>query len=134
MKFYCDRKKLSEAINIVSKAVSVKSPVPHLEGVLLIASGGILTLISNNLEISIKTQISSNISEEGSIVLNAKMLSEIVRKLPDDVCEIAVNEKNNVSIKCQNSDYKIVGLDAEEFPQMPEVEVKSSVSITSCKA
>ena len=50
MKFYCDSKKLSEAINIVSKAVSVKSPVAHLEGILLIAKGGILTLISNNLE------------------------------------------------------------------------------------
>lgn len=131
MKFYCDSKKLSEAINIVSKAVSVKSPVAHLEGILLIAKGGILTLISNNLEISIKTSISSNISEEGSIVLNSKMFSDIIRKLPDDVCEISVNEKNNVTIKCLNADYKIIGLNADEFPQMPQVEIKNSITLSS---
>ena len=131
MKFYCDSKKLSEAINIASKAVSVKSPVAHLEGILLIAKGGILTLISNNLEISIKTSISANISEEGSIVLNCKMFSDIIRKLPDDVCEIAVNEKNNVTIKCHNADYKIVGLNADEFPQMPQVEIKNSITLSS---
>ena len=53
MKLYCDTRELSEALNIVSKAVAVKSPVPHLEGILLDASGGILTLTSNNLEISL---------------------------------------------------------------------------------
>ena len=95
MKFFCDTKALSEAIGIVSKAVAVKSPVPHLEGILLIAKGGIVTLIANNLEISIKTSVSANIEEEGSIVLNSKMFSDIVRKLPQDVCEIATNDKNN---------------------------------------
>lgn len=133
MKFYCDSKKLSEAINIVSKAVSVKSPIAHLEGILLIAKGGTLTLISNNLEISIKTSISSNVSEEGSIVLNCKMLSDIVRKLPDDVCEISVNEKNNVSIKCASADYKIIGLNADEFPQMPEISIKNTINLDSKK-
>ena len=50
MKFFCNTKAFSEAINIVSKAVAVKSPIPHLEGILLDAKGGILTLLSNNLE------------------------------------------------------------------------------------
>ena len=133
MKFFCDTKALSEAIGIVSKAVSLKSPVPHLEGILLIAKGGILTLIANNLEISIKTSISANISEEGSIVLNSKMFSDIVRKLPHDVCEITTNDKNNISIICKNSDYKIVGLNAEEFPMPPQVAKKSSITLKSEK-
>ena len=64
MKFFCDTKLFSEAIGIVSKAVAVKSPIPHLEGILLTAKGGTLTLLSNNLEISIKTSISSNISAQ----------------------------------------------------------------------
>lgn len=133
MKFYCDTKCLNEAISIVSKAVAVKSPIPHLEGILLTAQGGTLTLLGNNLEISIKTSISANISEEGSIVLNAKMFSDIVRKLPQDVCEVFSNEKNNVSINCLNADYKIVGLNAEEFPQPPQIAKKSSVNIKSDK-
>lgn len=131
MKLYCDTKILSEAVNIVSKAVSVKSNLPHLEGILLEAFGGILTLTSNNLEISIKKTISANISEEGKIVLNCKMFSEILRKLPEDVCEIMTNEKNNISISCLNSDYKIAGLPADEFPQPPEVEEENHITIKS---
>lgn len=133
MKLFCDTKSLSDAINIVSKAVAVKSPIPHLEGILLTAKGGTLTLIANNLEISIKTAISANISEEGSIVLNSKMFSDIVRKLPQDVCEINTNDKYNVSIVCKNADYKIVGLSADEFPQPPMVARKSCVKIKSDK-
>ncbi len=130
MKFYCDTKDLLNAINIVSKAVSVKSTVPHLEGILLVAQGGTLYLTGNNLEISIKTSISANISEEGKIVLNAKMFSDIVRKLPQDICEILTNDKYNVSINCLNSDYKIVGLNADEFPQTPVVSAESSIKLT----
>ena len=131
MKFYCDTQKLNDAISIVSKAVAVKSPVPHLEGILLSAKGGKLTLTANNLEISIKTSVSANVSEEGKIVLNSKMLSDIVRKLPQDVCEIISNDKNNVSINCLNADYKIVGLSADEFPQPPEIEAESKIKIKS---
>ena len=98
MKFFCDTKALYDAINVVSKAVAVKSPIPHLEGILLTARGGTLTLLGNNLEISIKTSVSANIQEEGSIVLNSKMFSDIVRKLPQDVCEIGTNDKNNRAI------------------------------------
>lgn len=133
MKFFCDTKNLSDAINIVSKAVCVKSPIPHLEGILLDAKGGTVTLLGNNLEISIKTTISANIQEEGSIVLNSKMFSDIVRKLPQDVCEITTNDKNNVSIVCQNSDYKIVGLNADEFPQPPQIAKKSTIVLKSEK-
>ena len=130
MKFYCDTKKLSEAIGIVSKAVSVKAPFPHLEGILLVAKGGTLSLTANNLEISIQTSISANISEEGSIVLNSKMFSDIIRKLPPDVCEIKTTDKLNVNISCLNSDYKIVGLNADEFPQPPVIENENSFSVT----
>ncbi len=131
MKFYCDTKCLLDAINIVSKAVSPKSTVPHLEGILIEAEGGKITLTGNNLEISIRTTVSANISEEGKIVLNCKMLSDIIRKLPQDVCEIITNDNNNVSINCLNSDYKIVGLNADEFPQAPVVAVNSCIRLRS---
>lgn len=129
MKFYCDTKKLSDAINIVSKAVSLKSPIPHLEGILVEAEGGKITLTGNNLEISIRTSVSANVSEEGKIVINSKMFSDIVRKLPQDVCEITTNDKNNISINCLNSDYKIVGLNADEFPQPPVVACESNIKL-----
>ena len=96
MKIYCNTDDLSAAVNIVSKAVSSKSSIPYLEGVLLEAECDRLYLTGNDLEICIKTSIPCNVADEGKIVLNCKMLSEIIRKLPKDVCEISVTEQSVV--------------------------------------
>lgn len=130
MKIYCNTDDLSNAVNIVSKAVSSKSSIPYLEGVLLEAECDRLYLTGNDLEICIKTSIPCNISEEGKIVLNCKMLSDIIRKLPKDVCEIKT-ENAAVVISCLNSDYRIIGLGANEYPSIPEIEVTSSIRIPS---
>ncbi len=130
MKIYCNTEELQSAVNIASKAVSAKSSVPYLEGVLLEAECDRLYLTGNDLEIYIKTSIPCNISEEGKIVLNCKMLSEIIRKLPKDVCEIKT-EGPAVIISCLNSDYRIVGLNADEYPSVPEIEITSSIKIAS---
>lgn len=130
MKIYCNTDDLAAAVNIVSKAVSSKSSIPYLEGVLLEAECDRLYLTGNDLEICIKTSIPCNVSDEGKIVLNCKMLSEIIRKLPKDVCEISVTEQV-VVISCLNSDYRIVGLSASDYPSIPEAEIKSSIKLSS---
>ncbi len=130
MKFYCNTEEIAAAVNIVSKAVSSKSSIPYLEGVLLEVEADRLYLTGNDLEICIKTSIPCNTSEEGRIVLNCKMLSDIIRKLPKDVCEIKT-EESAVIISCLNSDYKIIGLNADEYPKIPEIEVTSSIRIAS---
>ena len=130
MKIYCNTEELAAAINIVSKAVSSKSSIPYLEGVLLEAECDRLYLTGNDLEICIKTSIPCNISEEGKIVLNCKMLSDIVRKLPKDVCEIKT-EGPAVVISCLYSDYRIVGLNANEYPSIPDIEITNSIKISS---
>ncbi|MCD8049096.1 MAG: DNA polymerase III subunit beta [Clostridia bacterium] len=130
MKIYCNKDEIERGVNIVSKAVSSKSSVPYLESVLLEAEDERLYLTGNDLEICIKTSVPCNISEEGSIVLNCKMLSDIIRKLPNDVCEIKT-EESAVVISCVNSDYRIVGLDANEYPAVPDIEVRSSIRVPS---
>lgn len=130
MKIYCNTEELMAAINIVSKAVSSKSSIPYLEGVLLEAECDRLYLTGNDLEICIKTSIPCNIAEEGKIVLNCKMLSDIVRKLPRDVAEIKT-EGAAVVISCLNSDYRIVGLNADEYPSIPDIEITHSFKISS---
>jgi DNA polymerase-3 subunit beta len=130
MKIYCNTEELAGAVNIVSKAVLSKSSVPYLEGVLLEAECDRLHLTGNDLEICIKTSIPCNIADEGKIVLNCKMLSEIIRKLPKDVCEIKT-EDSAVVISCLNSDYRIIGLDANDYPLIPDFSVTSSIKISS---
>lgn len=131
MKFYCDTEKLNSALGLVSRAVESNAVSPHMEGVLLSAKGGALTLKGNNMEIGIETVIPANIAEEGDIVINCKMACDIVKRLPKDVVEIVLNEKNNVSISCLNSDYMVVGLSADEYPDIPEIKSISQVKIPS---
>lgn len=131
MKFYCDTEKLNSALGLVSRAVEANAVSPHLEGVLLEASGGTLTLKGNNMEIAIETAIPSNVAEDGAIVVNCKTLVDIVKRLPKDVVELVVNDKNNVSINCLNSDYMVVGLPADEYPAVPSVEPECEIEISS---
>ena len=131
MKFYCDTDKLNSALGLVSKAVETNAVSPHMEGVLLKAKGGLLQLKGNNMEICIETSIPANVAEEGDIIINCKMLGDIVRKLPRDVMELMVGEKNNVSINCLNSDYMVVGLPADEYPELPALEAAGEIKIPS---
>lgn len=131
MKFYCDADKLNTALNIVSKAVETNAVSPYMEGVFLSAKGGCLTLKGNNMETGIETAIPANISEDGEIVINCKMLCDIAKRLPKDVVEIMINEKNNVSISCFNSDYMVVGLPADQYPDIPEIENGKRITIPS---
>ncbi len=131
MKFYCDTEKLNSALNMVSRAVEINSVSPHMQGVLFIAEGGSLTLKGNNMETGIETTIPSNVAESGRAVMNCKMICDIVKRLPKDVVEIALNEKNNILINCINSDYTIMGLSADEYPDIPEIDSDKRISISS---
>lgn len=131
MKFYCDTDKLNSALSLVSKAVEANAVSPHLEGILFHAKGGTLQLKGNNMEICIETAIPCNIVEEGKIIINCKMICDIVRKLPKDVVEFVMNEKNIVSISCLNSEYMVVGLPGEEYPDLPEITPIAKMKLSS---
>ena len=76
MKFSCGKKTFSDAVNIIQRAVSTKSTLPALEGILIKAANDSLTLTSNDLEIGMTTTIPATVSESGDIVLNAKLFSK----------------------------------------------------------
>ncbi len=121
MKFICDKSKLIEAINTVQKAVSAKSTLPILEGILLECLDNKIILTGNDLEIGIKYEIEASVSQNGSIVLNSRMFGDIIRKLPDAPVMIESDENNITNIKCVNVDFNISGLLASEFPKITEV-------------
>lgn len=120
MKISCEKNVLLEGINIVQKAVSTKSTLPILEGILLKAAEK-LYLTGNDLELGIECHIDADIQQPGSIVLDAKILGEIVRKLPNDRVYIEVEENNSTYIKCGNTEFNIMGIDANEFPELPYI-------------
>lgn len=121
MKLTCNRNSLLNAINIVSKAVSSRTTLPILECILLDA-GEDFKLTANDLELGIETApIEAEIDETGKVALEAKLFSEIIRKVNGENVKIEVNAKNEAVITSGTSEFKIIGQNGEEFPSVPTV-------------
>ncbi len=131
MKIICLKDNLIDAVNVVQKAVSTKSNVSALEGILIESTDDSnIKLTGNNLEIAIDYTIKADVSRAGSVVINSKILGDIVRKLPDAPVMIEVDDKNTVFIECDHAKFKISGLSSEGFPPMPVIEKEKSFIIS----
>ncbi len=132
MKFSCDNKELLAAITKASRASSQKSPTPALEG-LLIQAGHNLTITGYDLKRGIYTSIDADVIEPGSIVLNTKLFSEIIRKFPDSKVTITCDNNLLTKLTCNNSDFEIVGINSDDFPALPESDGKSNITLDQAK-
>jgi DNA polymerase III subunit beta len=128
MKINCKTFDLLEAINTVQKAVSTKSNMPILEGILLECNETIKFTGYNN-EIGIEYLLNGNIESSGSIVVNSRILGEIVRKLPDGDVFIKV-EEHKITIDCLMSHFELSGIPADGFPKIPQIEKGNPFEIT----
>lgn len=129
MKFKCQQILLSSAINMVSKAVSTKTTLPILSGIYFEALQGSLKVIGNDLNLSIETSIDAITISEGSVVIPARLFSELIRKLPNEEITFTINENHVVDIECGESNYKIVGLPGNEYPELPIIDNSNSFLI-----
>ena len=127
MKFSCEKALLQSAIGTAARAVSPKSSIPALEGILLEA-GNDLRLTGYNLETGIRTTVPAQIEQGGSLVLSARLFGEIIRKLPDDVVVFSA-DGYMVHISCGMSHFNILATDPEDFPELPSVEDKNGFTI-----
>ncbi|SET72253.1 DNA polymerase III, beta subunit [Natronincola peptidivorans] len=130
MRFSCQQKTLVNSINIVQKAVSSKTTLPILKGIYLEVFNSHLKLVATDLEIGIEHVLEVNTYEEGSVVIDARLFSEIIKKLPDAEVEIALKEDNHLYIKCENSEFNIISHNPEDFPELPTIEEEYSYEIT----
>ena len=127
MKFSCEKALLQAAIATASRAVSPKSSIPALEGILLEA-GDDLRLTGYNLETGIRTVVPADVQEGGTLVLGARLFGEIIRKLPDDMVTFQ-SEQYTVHIQCGMSQFHILATDPEEFPELPSVEYQNTITL-----
>lgn len=119
MNIVCDKALLSSAIDGVSKAVTLRSSIPALEGILLKAEGFQLTLTGYDLEMGITTTIEANVRQAGEIVLSAKLLGDMVRRLPSGEVSIYTNESGNTTIKGGVAEFDILAMSASDYPDLP---------------
>lgn len=122
MKFTCSTLELTMATSTVAKAVSQKAAIPSIEGILIKAGEGTVSLTGYDLELAIVTSIEANIEEEGSIVIDARTLCEIVRKMPGDMITITADERKLCTISSGNSEFSLNGIGVEDYPELPSVQ------------
>ena len=117
MKIKINQNELYKAINIVQKAVSSRTTLPILSGILIEATNNKLILTATDLDLGIKTYSDCEVIEEGSIVVHARLLGDFVRKLPSNTnVNIEITNNNSIEIKCLNSEFNILGNSSSEYP------------------
>ena len=128
MKFSCEKVLLQSAIAVTSRAVAQKSSIPALEGLLLHVDSG-LTVSGYNMHTGIRTKVSADVVSGGDIVLNARLFGDIIRRMPDDVVTVSVDDRQTVHLSCGDANFDILGLSAADYPDLPEVEDEYAMSI-----
>ena len=126
MKLVCSKSNLLTGVQIVSKAVPSKTTMSILECILIDATQGQIKLTANDMEIGIETVIEGEVVEKGIIALDAKIFSDIVRKLPD----IETDSSFKTTITCEKAKFNIIGKSGEDFSYLPEIERNDSIVVS----
>lgn len=116
----------------MQRAVSTKASFPALEGILIKAyPDNTLRLSGYDLEIGIITEIEASVSQPGETVVSARLVSDIVRKLPEEIIEIYTDEKLITYIKSGYADYQIVGMSPDDYPDLPTFNARDELVINA---
>ena len=129
MKFTVNKSDITEAVSNIQRAVSTKTSIPALEGILLSATETGLELCAYDLELGITTVIPAFVMEPGKAVLSAKLFSDIVRRTPAETVTVSVDEKNMATLESGYSRFSIIGIPAEEFPELPKLSDSTQISL-----
>lgn len=130
MKVTCSKDELAEQLALVARAVSTRSAVHVLQGVLLRAEAGRLHLAATDMELSLRTSLEAEVDDEGAIVVPGRLLVDISRLLPAGEVEIEYRpEEGTVRVECGPASYRLHTYSVEDFPRLPEVEGLQKFSV-----
>lgn len=130
MKLSCLQENLSKALGVVNRAVAARTTLPITNNVLLATEEGRLKLAATNLEIAITHWVGAKIESDGIITVPARLLSEFVNSLPNDRIDIEfLPDVRSLQIKCARFEARISGMDADDFPPIPEIDQGVSVQL-----
>lgn len=130
MKLICQKSNLLKGVNIVSKAVPVRTTMPILECILIEAANDQIKLTANDMELGIETVIEGHVTEPGIIALDAKFFLEIVRKLPDNEVMIETDTNFQTTIVCEKAKFNIAGKSGDDFSNIPYIERNDHITLS----
>jgi DNA polymerase-3 subunit beta len=130
MKVKVKKEPLLKAIQVLQNVISAKATLPILSNFLIATRKDKVYMAATDLDMGISLTFSPvEIIEEGNITVSAKRFLDIVRDLPDGEIDIAVRKNNSIVIESQRCFFKLMGLPKEEFPKIPEIPDKESISL-----
>ena len=130
MKIVCSKKDLMKSINIALRSVPSHTTMPILECIMINADNGRIRFTTNDTELGIETVVPGLIEEIGSVAINAKLFSDLIRKLTDEEVTITVDENMGVNITCGNSNQQLGGMSGSDFTYLPSVEREECITIS----
>lgn len=130
MKIRCKKSELVKGVGIVSKAVPTKTTMPILECILIDATTDTVKLTANDMELGIETVIQCDVEKKGMIALDARIFSDIVRKLPDNEISIECDDNQQTLITCEKAKFNISGKSGEDFSYLPYIEREEPVILS----
>ncbi len=129
MNIICDQHLLRNAIDGVIKAVSTRSAIPVLEGILLKADGFQLTLTGYDLQMGIVTTIEANVRETGQVVLNGKLLSDMIHRMPAGDVLLTVSDQGKVFIQGGDAQFEIQSMTSFDYPDLPKTDAVRTLTM-----
>ena len=130
MKLVFTKSNLNKAVGIVMKAVPTRTTMNILECILIDATTNEIKFTGNDMELGIETIVEGEIIEKGKIAIDAKLFSEIVRKLPDNDITLTTDSNNNALITCEKSKFNIAGKSGDDFAYLPVIERSEGIEIS----
>ena len=130
MKLIFSKANLLKGVSIVSKAVPVRTTMPILECILIDATTNEIKFTANDMELGIETKVEGEIVQKGKIAIDAKIFSEIVRKLDENDIIIETDSNNNSTIVCGKAKFNIMGKSGEDFSYLPIIEKSKSIKLS----
>lgn len=130
MKLVFNQADLADSVSIVMKAVPSKTTMPILQCIMIEASFNQIKFTANDMELGIETIVKGEIEEKGKIALDAKIFSDIIRKLPNNKVFIETNENDVATITCEKAKFSIPGKSGDDFAYLPVIERDDFISIS----
>jgi DNA polymerase III subunit beta len=121
LRLRCNRDELVRQLSVVSRAVSMRSTVQILSGILLDAGAGRLALAATDMELSLQASLDAEVEDEGKVVVPGRLLVELARLLPQDDVAIAHRPEDGVvEVTCGTAHYRLHTYGVEDFPRLPD--------------
>lgn len=134
MKLSIARGSLLDSLSVVTKALSSRTTLPILSGVLLSAGDGVVVLQATDLEISIRDSVPADVEQSGAVVVPGRLLADVVRKMPDVAIKIESTTGDRILVSCRSEKAGVISfelrtLSADDFPRFPEVDPELTVDM-----